>query len=282
MRQMMVLTLMVIVLAAATGCETLQKLTEPLTRPDANVRAVRLTDLRLDRADLDFDVEVKNPYDVPLPVLNMEYGLATQGSSFLSGGADIQDLIPAKGSRTFTMPATVHFSELLDAVASIRPGSVVPYAADVAVSVDAPAIGEIRLPLRKTGELPVPAPPAVSVENVRWGSFSLSEATGVITLAIDNPNAFAATLSTLDYRFALGGAELASARVSQPAALTPGGRATIEIPLSFSPGAFGSSILNIVQGGSAAYRMSGDLAFDTPFGRLQAPFQREGTTPLTR
>ncbi len=277
------LTAGILLIPALGGCETIDELVNTRTlRPDATLRAVRLTNLALDRAALDFDLEVRNPYDVPLPVADIEYGLASTGRSFLSGAADIDGLIPARGTRTFTLPAEVDFAELLTALRDVRPGGVVAYTADVAATVDAPGLGPIRLPVQKSGELPVPAPPRVSVESIDWGGFSLTEASGVIRLNVENPNAFRADLQTLDYRFALAGADLASAQIASAASLQPGGAATIDIPISFSPANFGSSILNIVQGESASYRIGGDMSFGTPFGPISLPFERTGTAPMTR
>lgn len=43
----------------------------------------------------------------------------------------------------------------------IRPGSKIPYKADVGLSVDTQALGQIRLPLNKTGELTTPTIPQI-------------------------------------------------------------------------------------------------------------------------
>jgi hypothetical protein len=45
---------------------------------------------------------------------------------------------------------------MLSALRGVRPGSKIPYNAELGLSVDAPGLGPIRLPLKKEGELVLP------------------------------------------------------------------------------------------------------------------------------
>ena len=94
-----------------TGCDQLQSLLSQ--KPSARVVGVGLDDIGLDSATLGFNLEIKNPYAVPLPLVNLDYGLASLGKPFLSGRADLQGTVPAGGTRTVKLPAKIGFAQLL-------------------------------------------------------------------------------------------------------------------------------------------------------------------------
>ena len=57
-------------LAALGGCAALDALN--LQKPTARVAGVRLQDIDLSAVTMLFDVELENPYSVPLPLTNLE------------------------------------------------------------------------------------------------------------------------------------------------------------------------------------------------------------------
>ena len=67
-------------------------------QPQARVTRVDLRDLSLDGLTLRFDIEVENPYGVALPLLGLDYALASRGTRFLSGNAETEGSVPARGS----------------------------------------------------------------------------------------------------------------------------------------------------------------------------------------
>ncbi len=140
------------------GCDTLQN----LQKPKASLNGVKLGNISLDSANLLFDVEIENPYAVDLPMLNVDYGVTSNASKLFSGKADIAGVVPARSTKMISLPAKVSYIDVFNAFKGVRPGSKIPYQADVGLSVNAPVLGVIRLPLSKTGELDVPAVPKVN------------------------------------------------------------------------------------------------------------------------
>ena len=138
-----------------TACETMQD-TLKLKKPAARLTGLKFQDVKLDSATLLFDVEVDNPYPVALPLTNLDYALSTGAEKFLSGSADAQTTVPAKSTEVVSLPARINYIEMLKALKGVRPGSKIPYKADLGLSVDTPALGLIRLPLKKEGELVLP------------------------------------------------------------------------------------------------------------------------------
>ena len=138
------------------GCETVQQALE-ISKPSASLKGLKFQDITLQSATLLFDIEVENPYPVGLPLLNMDYTVASGSNTLFSGKTHLQTTIPAKDKKTVSLPAKVNYLDLVRAFKGIRPGSKIPYKADAGLSVDTQALGQIRLPLSKTGEFSVPA-----------------------------------------------------------------------------------------------------------------------------
>lgn len=270
------------VLVAGPGCQTLRDLAAAGPRPEARITGARLSDLSLDAAGLEFDVLVKNPLGADLPLSTLGYTLESDGRRLLEGSATPRGSIPARGERTITLPARVRFTELLATLRGVRPGQVVPYRVAAALSVDAPGLGPLSLPLEWSGELPVPAPPRVSLERVRWESISLQEARAVLRLQIANANAFALDLERLRYELALAGASVASAVVDRPQAFGAGATQVLEVPLALRPIDLGVALFGVLQGDGAAYELGGSMTVGTVFGPIELPFAGSGHAPFTR
>ncbi len=173
------------------GCQALHGYLDGMAKPSAHVVGVRLADLNLDSASLIFDVSVDNPYDVALPLTNVDYSLASGGKPFLTGQAPVQGSVPAKGSMTVSLPARLQFAQLLTALQDVKPGSLVPYDATLGLSANAPAVGTVSLPLKKSGQLPVPAVPVIELADVQWKGLDLNRAEALLHLNVTNTNRFA-------------------------------------------------------------------------------------------
>ena len=138
------------------GCETMNQVLN-LQKPSARMTGLKFENVKLDSATLLFDVEVDNPYPVALPLMNLDYGLSSGAEPFLNGNAELQTTVPAKSKKIVSLPANINYLDMLKALKGIRPGSKIPYKADLGLSVDAPALGLMRLPLKKEGEIVLPA-----------------------------------------------------------------------------------------------------------------------------
>jgi len=143
----LVAALALCILACSTGC----------SQPTAKIVGVKLQDADLTSATLLFDVKVDNPNSLALPISNLDYALTSKGQQFLTGKAPLQGSIPAKGSKILALPIKISFVELIKAVKGIRPGSTVPYTADIGLSLDMPILGTKRIPMSKEGQLDIPS-----------------------------------------------------------------------------------------------------------------------------
>jgi LEA14-like dessication related protein len=265
-----------------TGCAFLQSLAGLAPRPTADVTGVRLADLSFTDVTLVFDVAVKNPYTVALPLVNVDYKLASQGQTFLDGRADLQGSIPPAETKTLSLPTKVTFAGLLQVLQSIRPGAVVPYQSTLGLSVDVPQLGRMRLPLAKEGQLPIPTVPAVSIASVSWQNLSIQGATGLVRIRVGNTNQFPVDLAAFQYALKLGGLSLANGAMTNAASLAAGTTQEIGISVSVSTAQVGLAAIQLLQGSSGTCSLAGALAIGTPYGALSVPLNVTGTVPFLR
>lgn len=137
------------------GCSSIEKAIDS-NRPTARLLNVKFDQADIDSADLLFDVEVKNNYPVALPLTDFEYNLSSKNAQLVSGSAVSGASIPANGKRVIPLAAQVNYLRLFDSIETIKPGSTIPYQANVTLSFDTPAFGMRKLPLKKEGEIALP------------------------------------------------------------------------------------------------------------------------------
>jgi len=154
-----------LMMAFFAGCETMQKALN-LKKPTARLTGLKFEQVTLDSATLLFEVEIDNHYPAALPLTNFDYSLATGANKFLSGSANSQTIVPAKSNKTISLPARINYIEMLKALKTFRPGSKIPYNAELGLSVDTPALGMIRLPLKKQGELVLPSISGTNIKDI--------------------------------------------------------------------------------------------------------------------
>lgn len=250
--------------------------------PSARLAGVSFKDIDLQSLTVVFDVELTNPNSAPLPLADLDYELSSRGNSFFTGQAPLQGDVPAQGTRTISLPAQITYSQILTALADVKPGAVLPYKADLGLSIRVPVIGKLRLPIHKEGKLPVPAAPGVELLDIKWDKLTLDSAGGVFNIRVTNHNQFPIEMARMAYGLTLGKMEVARSSLASPVSLDPnGGAGIVEIPISFSPRKFGLAALGMLTGDSG-YRLGGEISVKTPYGPMSLPFDRSGNIRLRR
>jgi LEA14-like dessication related protein len=271
--------------AALVSCQALQDAAQvliPEEKPTASVVGARLSDLSMDAVTLELDVKVDNPYSVSLPLSALSYVLSSDDRTLLSGNAAPSEPIGASSSDVIPLSLKVPFQDLLATLSGVRPGSVVDWAAAIELTVDAPVIGALTLPLEREGKLPIPAVPEVSLESVRWDELSLTQARATLELGVLNTNTFPIDLDELSFGVSLGGTKVADASAVPLDELASDQTGSLQIPISFSPLSLGSAALALFKGEGAAYGLQGMLSIGTPFGPITTPFDGSGSVPFLR
>ncbi|KAL9272131.1 Desiccation protectant protein Lea14-like protein, partial [Drosera capensis] len=247
-------------------------------KPTADVSGIHITKINLRKADLVVDVLVKNPNPVPIPLIDINYLIESDGRKLVSGLIPDAGTIHAHGSETVKIPVTMIYDDIKQTYSDIKPGSIIPYRVKVDLIIDVPVIGRITIPLEKTGEIPIPYKPDIDVEKIRFKRFSFEETEAILHLKLENKNDFDLGLNALDYEVWLANMSIGGAELEKSAKLEKNGISYIDIPITFRPKDFGSALWDMIRGRGTGYTMKGNINVDTPFGAMKLPISKEGGT----
>jgi len=253
--------LALLVAMTASACST----------PSASIAGVRLSSLSLEGATLDFDVKVSNPTAAPIPLTKLDYGLASGATTFIDGSVPLDGVVPARGDRTVALPITVSFEQLKQVIGAVKPGTLVPYTASLALAAGSDNTAAQRWPISYSGKIPIPLPPKISVTQASWRSPSFSSIRGTIALAVSNPNEFAVTIRDLDYRVMLGDRSLVDGRAS-PLALGPRGDGTLKLDVDVPLQQIGPMLSKLMSSSAGSFSAAGNLRMSGEFGDIELPF----------
>ncbi|XP_019434572.1 PREDICTED: uncharacterized protein LOC109341181 [Lupinus angustifolius] len=247
-------------------------------KPTADVTGIHLPLINLKRADIVVDVLVKNPNPVPIPLIDIDYLIESDGRKLVSGLIPDAGTIKAHGEETVEIPLTLIYDDIKRTYADIEPGSIIPYRVKVDLIVDVPIFGRLTLPLEKTGEIPIPYKPDIDLEKIRFERFSFEETIATLHLKLENKNDFDLGLNALDYEVWLSDVSIGGAELTKSEKIEKSGISYIDIPITFRPKDFGSALWDMIRGRGTGYTMKGNIDVDTPFGKMKLPISKEGGT----
>jgi LEA14-like dessication related protein len=145
--------LMLMLSMFGVGCSGLN-----LQKPTAAITGMNVKGVDANGFTMNFDVDIKNPNSVALPLAAADYKLGLAGANVINGKAKPEGSIPPNGSKSVTLPVTLSYENLLAAEQGIvKSGGDVPYTLDGGLSLDtgSPLMGSLRVPLQYKGTLPL-------------------------------------------------------------------------------------------------------------------------------
>lgn len=247
-------------------------------KPTADVAGIHIPSINLERAEIVVDILIKNPNPVPIPLIDINYLIESDGRKLISGLIPDAGTIHAHGEETVKIPVVLIYDDVKNTYDEIKPGSIIPYKVKVDLIVDVPILGRLTLPLEKTGEIPIPYKPDIDVEKIQFQKFSFEETVAVLHLKLENKNDFELGLKDLDYEIWLADLSIASADLADSTKIDKNGIAKILIPITFRPKDFGSALWDMIRGRGTGYTMKGNIHVETPFGAMKLPISKEGGT----
>ena len=141
-----------LLLVVSSGCSALQG----SLKPKAKLTNVHFDEFKGGALGLIFDVEIKNPYPVGVPLTGLAYSLSSDDKEFIAGSSEPDTVIPAGSEMEVALPVKVEYRQMWQALKGIRPGAVIPYNAELVLSMDTETFNTINLPLKKKGEIELP------------------------------------------------------------------------------------------------------------------------------
>ncbi len=254
---------LLVFLPVLAGCAELAKHAETI-KPTAELTAVRLAGIDFEKADLVFDLAVDNRNPVAIDLAGLHYDLQIENHSLMSGVTAQGLQIKAASTSDVALPVTLKFDDLRKLPGELWQQDRVSYRLDTRFVVDLPVIGNYAIPVSRTGELPVPKLPKVSVKGIEIKKLGLDAAELVARLEIDNPNAFDLAFSNLDYRLSVNQQQWGQGSVRQGGKIPQKGSGTIEIPVKLDLMSMGHTAYKMLSSGQPMeYRLKGGITLDT-------------------
>lgn len=277
--------LILLVLVLLGGCSALKD-AQIWKDPEVRVASSRLVGLTLDKALLELDLSVKNPNAYGIQLGALYYGLQLQGARVVSGQQTQGQKLAANASQNLVLPLELEFAELAKLVSGLSQLKVLDYAVEGGMTVEVPLLGPKRLPFSFAGDLPIPRPPSLSLEGVRQQRLGFNGADLVVSLRLDNPNAFDLQIEALDYALALNDQPVTQGKLPSKVALAAGSQSRLDVPVSVSFSRSALALYEILQrGGQMNYRLELDSQIGSSLPLLKSfPFetQQTGQIRLTR
>ncbi|MBN1783328.1 LEA type 2 family protein [bacterium] len=267
------------------SCAELQQLAQ-IQRPVLDVAGVRITGLSLEKIDLAFDVDITNPNPLSVRMAGLDYDFEINHGSFLQGNQPNELLIQSNGKSRVEIPLTLEFRELYETYQAFKNMDSTDYRLACGFTFQLPILGLTRIPVQKSGRLPLIKLPKLSLRALKLNRISLTGADLDLEIDMKNPNAFSLFLKNLNYNFMVSGASWASGNLSAPASVNAKDSGLLRIPVSLDFIEMGRTVYQMVSGSkSLDYQLNGSLGFDTSLPLLKNvdwPVDMTGAVKVTR
>ena len=254
--------------------------------PEVDFVGAKLTGLSFDAADLLFDIKIRNPNSVGLKMAGFDYDFLINDNSFLKGDKRDTLRIAAVGDSVVQIPLSLSYVSIYQAFQSLRNQDVSNYQIKVGFSFELPVLGVVNIPVSKSGEFPLLKLPKVKLGALKLKNLSLTGADLLLSVQLENPNAFSMLLKGLQYQFEVGGRDWISGSAEKATQVAEKGQGVIEIPLSLNLLEMGTSVYKLLAGDKELnYQFGGklDLATSLPLlGAVSLPFDHSGSIKLMK
>ena len=269
MKEKCVLALVVYLALLFGGCSLpfVGELLGTVAKPTVEGVHPRITGLDFKGINLAFDVDIKNPYSVPIKSPKFKYGLDISNEEFLASEEAIDISLPARNVGTATLPVRLTYTDLWQGYRALRDAEEVPY--NLRGSLVLPVLGRnFELPLSKSGKFPVLRVPKFSNVEVKVPKLSFDGASIAIKADMKNPNIFALGIEKLGYVLKSSDTVLGALAASSVDAIEPGETQ----PFSFE-GEFSAlpALANILSGKILDVEVVPVGSLNTPYGVVELP-----------
>ena len=172
--------------------------------PEVKLRRLQVDSIALDVVKTRFYLDVTNPNPLPIHLGGLGYGLMLDGQRVVQGSIDEAIDLPARGRAAIQVPLDVPLGSSTKAVLRLLRKEKVKYALATRFRFRLGS-GLIEVPLRFTGEIPVPKLPTIQVREFRFTSVRPSGLGVALTATVTNPNDFRIPIDRLRFRARLNG-----------------------------------------------------------------------------
>jgi LEA14-like dessication related protein len=279
MRNVLIISFLCLLLLS--GCAALNELSNA-SKPEVQYRDMRISDITFDGVTLLFDFDINNPNRFDISADGYEYDFLINDQSFISGIRDEEVRIEQNSAGVIQVPVSLRFQEVYETFRSVLQQDELAYALSTEVRFDLPVLGIQTVPVRASGEIPVPKPPRVEFGEFNINQISLSGADAEVTFRVSNPNIFALSLMSASYNLRVNGREWLDTILNDQIRVESGQSREVKIPIRLNSSQLGSALMDLMGGNTTFdYELSGTATVSAELEGFPAsqdiPFDLNGT-----
>lgn len=239
--------LIIVALIVTVSCSTLRDAAD-VREPEVSFQDMSIDRITFNDVTLLFDFEVNNPNRFGISAEQYNYEFFINDRSFISGLQEEPLSIGRESSQTIQVPVTLSFSEIQETFSSVMRQDSLTYALDTEVEFDLPVMGSRRVPVRASGQLPIPKAPKITFGDFNVNDMSLSGADIDVTFHVRNPNPFSVTIANTVYQLRVNGREWLDTTLAEVIRIEGSENRTIKVPIRLDSSQLGSAMFDIMSG----------------------------------
>jgi len=260
-----------------TNCESLMSIVQ---LPQISLHSVELGSISVNGASLVFKLQVENPNPITIPFPETSWELFINNNSFTSGVVRNNGNLKARETTLVDVQVNLDYLGVFNSFASLKGSQKVDYKVALGVKFTLPVLGDKTWDFAHNGEIPLPQLPKLSAPTLSIGSRDLTRAEVVVTMNIENPNAFPLPPITIKYDYKLNSTSFLSGDTKSET-IAPNSIS----PVVFRLGVNYADVLRIIgslftsSSVSSSISLTGDFGIPA-FGSEAFNLSASGTLPL--
>ena len=280
--------LLLVFMLSFISCSTLNTILNQMQvqKPTVQITNAKISKLNFDNLDLLFDIQIDNPNTVGIDLAGFDYDLLINENSFISGNQSDELKIEAQNSSTIQLPVTLKFLDLYNTFNDLKNNNESKYQIKCGLNFNLPVLGNTRIPISKSGDIPLLKLPKISFNSVTLQNIGLTGANLMLEVKFQNPNAFSMLIDQMNYNFQVNGKNWLSGNAKQNTSTNQNGESLIQIPVSLDFLQMGSSLYQLISGGkNLNYNFSGNLDIKNShplLNSLSLPFDETGNFDILK
>ena len=260
----------IIICLSIIGCKSSQirSLFAQIDKPTIVSINPKIVGIDFQGVDLDFDLDVNNPYSIPIKSPEMKYSMDIENTEFLKSYSTSEVELPAKGVGTVTLPVRVGYTNLWQTFQSLKDKPEIGYTLNGALVLN--NLPEpIEIPVTKEGKFPVLRIPQISAPKIESSDISFGSAKLNMNANLTNPNIFSFKTDELGYSLTFGNIEVGGFKITTPKTIEAGKTEKFDFTADISGVQAISQLLSGELPGKVKLMPTGTLK--TPYGDIRIP-----------
>lgn len=270
-----------------TSCATVQNfLQSTFQKPTVSFESARISRLSFETIDFLFNLKISNPNPVGISLAGFDYNFQLNENAFVKGeqtkGMDIE----SNDESTVQIPVSLTFSDIYRTFSSLKNQDSTTYHMACGFSFNLPVLGMTRIPVSKSGTLPLLKLPEIRIQSLTLEKLSIVEVDLNLSVEIDNPNGFAFFINAMDYHFDVDGITWLKGISNKNMQIGSKQSNVIDLPISLNLLQIGSSVKDVIaEGKPLSYDFSGNIELGTTvplLEKVKLPFKKNGEISIIR